>query len=102
MPLSVLTPILVLLPSPLVTPTLGIHPLTPSFALFSRKPLEKPRQLSTWPQVPHHPHISLTHMLLSQRDILRVGVTLAGHQKKILNSIQVMRAQMNQIQSVEV
>lgn len=49
-----------------------------------------------------HPHISLTHMLLSQRDILRVGVTLAGHQKKILNSIQVMRAQMNQIQSVEV
>lgn len=40
--------------------------------------------------------------LSSQRDILRVGVTLAGHQKKILNSIQVMRAQMNQIQSVEV
>ncbi|XP_023614093.1 ephrin type-B receptor 2 [Myotis lucifugus] len=39
---------------------------------------------------------------LSSGDILRVGVTLAGHQKKILNSIQVMRAQMNQIQSVEV
>ncbi|XP_076848073.1 ephrin type-B receptor 2 [Brachyhypopomus gauderio] len=35
-------------------------------------------------------------------DILRVGVTLAGHQKKILNNVQVMRAQMNQIQSVEV
>lgn len=35
-------------------------------------------------------------------DILRVGVTLAGHQKKILNSIQLMRAQMNQITSVEV
>ncbi|XP_055021630.1 ephrin type-B receptor 2 isoform X1 [Boleophthalmus pectinirostris] len=35
-------------------------------------------------------------------DILRVGVTLAGHQKKILNSIQSMRAQMNQITSVEV
>lgn len=35
-------------------------------------------------------------------DILRVGVTLAGHQKKILNSVQMMRAQMNQIQSVEV
>ncbi|XP_062871635.1 ephrin type-B receptor 2 [Trichomycterus rosablanca] len=35
-------------------------------------------------------------------DILKVGVTLAGHQKKILNSIQMMRAQMNQIQSVEV
>uniref|UniRef100_A0A3Q4I725 receptor protein-tyrosine kinase n=1 Tax=Neolamprologus brichardi TaxID=32507 RepID=A0A3Q4I725_NEOBR len=39
---------------------------------------------------------------LSSRDILRVGVTLAGHQKKILNSIQSMRAQMNQITSVEV
>uniref|UniRef100_A0A803JIV1 receptor protein-tyrosine kinase n=1 Tax=Xenopus tropicalis TaxID=8364 RepID=A0A803JIV1_XENTR len=39
---------------------------------------------------------------MSMEDILRVGVTLAGHQKKILNSIQVMRAQMNQIQSVEV
>ena len=77
-------------------------PLTPSLALFSGKPREKPRQLSTWPKAPPHPHISLTHMLLSQRDILRVGVTLAGHQKKILNSIQVMRAQMNQIQSVEV
>lgn len=36
------------------------------------------------------------------RDILRVGVALAGHQKKILNSIQSMRAQMNQITSVEV
>uniref|UniRef100_A0A8C7R7X3 receptor protein-tyrosine kinase n=1 Tax=Oncorhynchus mykiss TaxID=8022 RepID=A0A8C7R7X3_ONCMY len=35
-------------------------------------------------------------------DILRVGVTLAGHQKKILNSVQSMRAQMNQITSVEV
>lgn len=35
-------------------------------------------------------------------DILKVGVTLAGHQKKILNSVQMMRAQMNQIQSVEV
>ncbi|XP_067826798.1 ephrin type-B receptor 2 [Heptranchias perlo] len=43
--------------------------------------------------------------LLSQmttEDILRVGVTLAGHQKKILNSIQMMQAQINQIQSVEV
>ncbi|XP_053256567.1 ephrin type-B receptor 2 isoform X13 [Podarcis raffonei] len=39
---------------------------------------------------------------MNMEDILRVGVTLAGHQKKILNSIQVMRAQMNQIQSVEV
>uniref|UniRef100_A0AAQ5XE73 receptor protein-tyrosine kinase n=1 Tax=Amphiprion ocellaris TaxID=80972 RepID=A0AAQ5XE73_AMPOC len=39
---------------------------------------------------------------MSMEDILKVGVTLAGHQKKILNSIQSMRAQMNQITSVEV
>ncbi|KAK1799614.1 hypothetical protein P4O66_000378 [Electrophorus voltai] len=38
---------------------------------------------------------------MTMEDILRVGVTLAGHQKKILNSVQLMRAQMNQIQSVE-
>ncbi|CAL8352090.1 unnamed protein product [Gadus morhua 'NCC'] len=39
---------------------------------------------------------------MTMEDILRVGVTLAGHQKKILNSVQMMRAEMNQIQSVEV
>ncbi|XP_071331283.1 ephrin type-B receptor 2 isoform X2 [Trachinotus anak] len=39
---------------------------------------------------------------MTMEDILRVGVTLAGHQKKILNSVQSMRAQMNQITSVEV
>ncbi|XP_043917703.1 ephrin type-B receptor 2 isoform X2 [Protopterus annectens] len=39
---------------------------------------------------------------MTMEDILRVGVTLAGHQKKILNSIQIMRAQMNQIQPLEV
>nr|XP_046253246.1 ephrin type-B receptor 2-like isoform X3 [Scatophagus argus] len=39
---------------------------------------------------------------MTMDDILRVGVTLAGHQKKILSSIQSMRAQMNQITSVEV
>ncbi|XP_060931346.1 ephrin type-B receptor 2 isoform X4 [Limanda limanda] len=39
---------------------------------------------------------------MTTEDIIRVGVTLAGHQKKILNSIQSMRAQMNQITSVEV
>ncbi|KAA8591287.1 hypothetical protein FQN60_002230 [Etheostoma spectabile] len=39
---------------------------------------------------------------MTMEDIVRVGVTLAGHQKKILNSIQSMRAQMNQITSVEV
>ncbi|KAJ8257581.1 hypothetical protein GJAV_G00187320 [Gymnothorax javanicus] len=39
---------------------------------------------------------------MTMEDILRIGVTLAGHQKKILNSVQMMRAQMNQIHSVEV
>uniref|UniRef100_A0A8C4N3B4 receptor protein-tyrosine kinase n=1 Tax=Eptatretus burgeri TaxID=7764 RepID=A0A8C4N3B4_EPTBU len=39
---------------------------------------------------------------MTAEDILRIGVTLAGHQKKILNSIQIMRAQMNQIQAVQV
>uniref|UniRef100_A0A8C6PS74 receptor protein-tyrosine kinase n=1 Tax=Nothobranchius furzeri TaxID=105023 RepID=A0A8C6PS74_NOTFU len=39
---------------------------------------------------------------MTMDDILGVGVTLAGHQKKILNSVQMMRAQLNQIQSVEV
>uniref|UniRef100_A0A8C8JFC6 receptor protein-tyrosine kinase n=1 Tax=Oncorhynchus tshawytscha TaxID=74940 RepID=A0A8C8JFC6_ONCTS len=39
---------------------------------------------------------------MTTEDIIRVGVTLAGHQKKILNSVQSMRAQMNQITSVEV
>lgn len=48
-------------------------------------------------------NISLTSAsVCTSSDILRVGVTLAGHQKKILNSVQMMRAQMNQIQSVEV
>lgn len=66
---------------------------------LSTKELGKLMQLLHPP--PQHIHFpNCVH--LSQRDILRVGVTLAGHQKKILNSIQVMRAQMNQIQSVEV
>ncbi|XP_070301051.1 ephrin type-B receptor 2 isoform X4 [Salvelinus sp. IW2-2015] len=39
---------------------------------------------------------------MTMDDILSVGVTLAGHQKKILNSVQMMRASINQIQSVEV
>ncbi|XP_078281467.1 ephrin type-B receptor 2 isoform X1 [Rhinoraja longicauda] len=39
---------------------------------------------------------------MTAEDMLRVGVTLAGHQKKILNSIQMMQRQMNQIQSLEV
>lgn len=63
------------------------------------KGLGKLRPLAHNP--PQHIHFP-SCVYLSQRDILRVGVTLAGHQKKILNSIQVMRAQMNQIQSVEV
>lgn len=32
----------------------------------------------------------------SPRDLLRIGVTLAGHQKKILSNIQSMRVQMSQ------
>ncbi|XP_058256964.1 ephrin type-B receptor 3-like isoform X3 [Hemibagrus wyckioides] len=35
-------------------------------------------------------------------DLLRIGVTLAGHQKKILSSIQDMRLQMNQTLPVQV
>ncbi|KAM6977933.1 ephrin type-B receptor 2-like [Aplochiton taeniatus] len=38
---------------------------------------------------------------MTMEDILGLGVTLVGHQKKILNSVQSMRAQMNQITSVE-
>ncbi len=34
-----------------------------------------------------------------RRDLLRIGVTLAGHQKKILNSIQSMHLQMSQCQT---
>lgn len=34
--------------------------------------------------------------LLLPRDLLRIGVTLAGHQKKILSNIQSMRVQMSQ------
>ncbi|POI26255.1 hypothetical protein CIB84_009996, partial [Bambusicola thoracicus] len=33
---------------------------------------------------------------MTSEDLLRIGVTLAGHQKKILNSIQSMRVQMSQ------
>lgn len=39
---------------------------------------------------------------LLHRDLLRIGVTLAGHQKKILGSIQDMRLQMNQTLPVQV
>ncbi|XP_069069119.1 ephrin type-B receptor 3 isoform X3 [Pleurodeles waltl] len=35
-------------------------------------------------------------------DLLRIGVTLAGHQKKILSSIQDMRLQMNQTLPIQV
>ncbi|XP_043984677.1 ephrin type-B receptor 3-like isoform X9 [Gambusia affinis] len=38
----------------------------------------------------------------STGDLLRIGVTLAGHQKKILGSIQDMRLQMNQTLPVQV
>ncbi|CAM9937848.1 unnamed protein product [Lampetra fluviatilis] len=35
---------------------------------------------------------------MSLDDVIRIGITLVGHQKKILNSIQIMRAQMVQMQ----
>lgn len=40
--------------------------------------------------------------LLFCRDIQRIGITLVGHQKKILNSIQLMRVHLNQLEPVEV
>lgn len=58
--LSVLTPSLKPLPSPLVSPARGIYPLSPSLALSSRKPLEKPMQLSTRPKVSPTPHFPNT------------------------------------------
>ncbi|XDV28005.1 hypothetical protein PO909_031431 [Leuciscus waleckii] len=36
---------------------------------------------------------------MTSEDLLRIGVTLAGHQKKILNSIQSMHPQMSQCQT---
>ncbi|GAB0193675.1 ephrin type-B receptor 3 [Grus japonensis] len=39
---------------------------------------------------------------MTAEDLLRIGVTLAGHQKKILSSIQDMRLQMNQTLPVQV
>uniref|UniRef100_A0A8C9NQ08 receptor protein-tyrosine kinase n=1 Tax=Serinus canaria TaxID=9135 RepID=A0A8C9NQ08_SERCA len=38
----------------------------------------------------------------TSRDIQRIGITLVGHQKKILNSIQLMRVHLNQLEPVEV
>ncbi|XP_007908799.2 ephrin type-B receptor 1 [Callorhinchus milii] len=42
--------------------------------------------------------LQLTTQMTSE-DLLRIGVTLAGHQKKILNSIQSMRVQISQAPS---
>uniref|UniRef100_A0A7M4FQS5 receptor protein-tyrosine kinase n=1 Tax=Crocodylus porosus TaxID=8502 RepID=A0A7M4FQS5_CROPO len=39
---------------------------------------------------------------MTLEDIQRVGITLVGHQKKILNSIQLMRVHLNQLEPVEV
>uniref|UniRef100_A0AAQ4S613 Ephrin type-B receptor 3 n=1 Tax=Gasterosteus aculeatus aculeatus TaxID=481459 RepID=A0AAQ4S613_GASAC len=44
----------------------------------------------------------VTNSTQSTGDLLRIGVTLAGHQKKILGSIQDMRLQMNQTLPVQV
>ncbi|XP_053147834.1 ephrin type-B receptor 5 isoform X3 [Hemicordylus capensis] len=38
----------------------------------------------------------------NSRDIQRIGISLVGHQKKILNSIQLMRVHLNQLEPVEV
>lgn len=39
---------------------------------------------------------------MTVEDIQRIGITLVGHQKKILNSIQLMRVHLNQLEPVEV
>ncbi|XP_054662299.1 ephrin type-B receptor 5 isoform X4 [Grus americana] len=39
---------------------------------------------------------------MTLEDIQRIGITLVGHQKKILNSIQLMRVHLNQHEPVEV
>uniref|UniRef100_F7CRM0 Ephrin type-B receptor 3 n=1 Tax=Xenopus tropicalis TaxID=8364 RepID=F7CRM0_XENTR len=39
---------------------------------------------------------------MTAEDLLRIGVTLAGHQKKLLNSVQDMRLQMSQTLPVQV
>lgn len=44
----------------------------------------------------------VSFLFFAHRDLLRIGVTLAGHQKKILGSIQDMRLQMNQTLPVQV
>jgi len=46
--------------------------------------------------------LSIHFVAVFYRDLLRIGVTLAGHQKKILGSIQDMRLQMNQTLPVQV
>lgn len=52
----------------------------------SRAAAASPWQRDARCQPPIHGRVSL-----SCRDLLRVGVTLAGHQKKILSSIQTLR-----------
>ncbi|XP_066861235.1 ephrin type-B receptor 6 isoform X4 [Anser cygnoides] len=39
---------------------------------------------------------------MTLEDIQHIGITLVGHQKKILNSIQLMRVHLNQLERVEV
>lgn len=38
---------------------------------------------------------------LTVRDLLNIGITLVGHQKKIMNSIQTLRAQLSGAQMSE-
>lgn len=39
---------------------------------------------------------------MTLEDLQRIGITLVGHQKKILNSIQLMKVHLNQLEPVEV
>lgn len=94
-----------------------IFHLTPIFLHSTNGPLcemtlLRQGMIAWWCKVnPSHPQHELNHfqvllqnMLLhldlspplSPRDLLRIGVTLAGHQKKILSNIQSMRVQMSQ------
>lgn len=39
---------------------------------------------------------------MTLEDLQRIGITLVGHQKKILNSIQLMKVHLNELEPVEV
>lgn len=51
--------------------------------------LQSPSNLTH--SLPHEVPVLIAVHVCFHRDLLRVGVTLAGHQKKILSSIQTLR-----------